>query len=88
MTQLIGNYECTRLRLLSLMMMGRMRSTGSKAILIKIILGQTKIHTLEKLSQSTVKTTVVIDAMHLIKKLSFLPNKNFAPVSDRYLKYP
>ena len=25
--------------------------------------------------------------MHLIRKLPFLPNENFAHVSDRYLKY-
>ena len=64
-----------------------MRSTGSKASLIKAILDQTKIHTLAIQSQSTVKTAVVIDDMHLIRKLSFLPNENFSHVSDRYLKY-
>ena len=42
---------------------------------------------LDDTCQSTVKTAVVIDAMHLIRKLSFLPNENFAHVSDRYLKY-
>ena len=55
----------------------RMRSTCSKVTLIKAILEQTKIHTLEKLSQSIVKTAVVIDAMHFIRKLSFSPNENF-----------
>ena len=73
--------NASRPRLPSLMM----RYTGSNATLIKAILEQTKIHTLEKLSQSTVKTAVVIDAMHLIRKLSFLPNENFSHVSDRYL---
>ena len=86
-TQFIGNHKCSSSPPSLFDDDGRMRSTGSKATLIKAILEQTKIQTLEKLSQSTVKTAVVIDAMHLIRKLSFLPNENFAHVSDRYLKY-
>ena len=72
-TQFIGNHECSSSPPSLFDDDGRMRSTGSKATLIKAILEQTKIQTLEKLSQSTVKTAVVIDAMHLIRKLSFLP---------------
>ena len=86
-TQFISNYECSSSPPSLFDDDGRMRSTGSKATLIKSTLEQTTIHILEKLSHSTVKTAVVIDAMHLIRKLTFLPNKNFAHVSDRYLKY-
>ena len=86
-TQFIGNHECSSSPPSLFDDDGRMRSTGSNATPIKAIIEQTKIHTLEKLSQSTVKTAVVIDAMYLIRKLSFLPNENFAHVSDRYLKY-
>ena len=86
-TQFFGNHECSLSSFFFFDDDGRMRSTGSKTTLIKAILEQKKIHTLEKLSQCTVKTAVVIDAMHLIRKLSFLPNENFAHVSDRYLKY-
>ena len=86
-TQFIGNHECSSSPPSLFDDDGRMRSTGSRATLIKAILDQTNVHALEKLPHSDVKTAVVVDAMHLIRKLSFMPNENFAQVSDRYLKF-
>ena len=63
-TQFIGNHECSSSPPSLFNNDGRMRSTGSKATLVKAILDQTKIHALEKLSHSNLKTAVVIDAMH------------------------
>ena len=59
-TPFIGNHECRSSPPSLFDNDGRMRFTCSNAILIKAILEQTNLHTLQKLSQSNVKTDVVI----------------------------
>ena len=70
LSQFIGNHECSSSPPSLLVDDGRMSYTGSYATLIKATLEQTNIHTLEKLSQSTDKTAVVIGVM-LLKVVIF-----------------
>ena len=57
---------------------------GVKSTLVKVILEETQIDTSKCLPDDEKSTAVVVDAMHMVRKWSFLSNENFDDVQARY----
>lgn len=82
--QYIGNHECSNVPPSLFEEDGTMRSTGSKANLIKTVVEETGISSSTVLPPTDRKTAVVVDAMYMIHRLSFEKDETFDTIADRY----
>ena len=82
--QYVGNHECSNTPQSLFDDDGAMRSTGNKANLVKAIKEETKVCSLEAISNIERKTAVVVDAMYMIRRLSFQKDQQFGEIAVRY----
>ena len=81
----IGSHECSNILQSLFDDNGNMRS-GNKAILVKTIKDDTKVGSEIKLPISAVHTVVIVDAMSMIRHLSFEKGDAFVDIS-RFRQY-
>ena len=66
---------------------GQMRSTNTKSCLVATLKTETEVQSVEDISKptySTMRTSVVIDAMSVIRKWSFVKDTPFPDIADKY----
>ena len=62
-----------------------MRNSGNKASLVKAVKDMTKVDCVSSLPSEDMKTAVITDAMHMIRKLSLKEGETFQEVAQRYV---
>ena len=82
----IGSHECSNILQSLFDDNGNMRS-GNKAILVKTIKYDTKVGSENKLPISAVHTVIIVDAMSMIRHLSFEKGDAFVDISNRFRQY-
>jgi len=83
----IGKHQCSKVPPALFNEDGTIRAAGTKASLVKILKEEeTKVTTADMLPHGDLKTAVVVDALHAIRRWSFEKNETFGDISDRYKK--
>ena len=83
--QLVGEHECTEIPPSLFGPTVDLRH-GNKSALIKLLMDETKVHTVDDLPyEENLASAVIIDAMHAIHRWSFRPGETFQDVERRYL---
>ena len=82
----IERHECSNIPQSLFDDKGKMRS-GNKAIMVKAIKDDTKVGREIKLPISAVHTAVIVDAMSMIRRLSFKKGDAFVDISNRFRQY-
>ena len=79
----LGDYECSPLLPVLFERDATMRSSGSKSDLIKVLKDETNASTTEQLPSTDNCTSVIIDAMGLIRRSPFQKDESFADYAIR-----
>ena len=80
----IGKYECSKFPPSLFGGTGKMRATGTKSSLVKGLMADTQTSCESTLPSPHMRTAVIVDATHVIRKLSFHKGESFAAIADRY----
>lgn len=86
---MVGMHECTDAPPSLFDQQGTLRR-GVKSTLVNVILDEVELDKRNGLPDEHKSTAVVVDAMHMVRKWSFLPNETFHDMQKRYkrnLKY-